>query len=164
MLTNIDIKNFTIIEHLTLDLNTGFSALTGETGAGKSIWVDAVQIALGERFEQTMLRAGAERCEISLTFDINNNKKACAWLQEHDFDSDECVIYRAVSIDGKSKSRLNDRPVTLTALRQLRESLINIAGQHQQQLLLIPQQQENIIDEYADNKKTLIQIKQTVKQ
>ena len=97
MLTHLHIKNFTIIDELSLEIPDGLNIITGETGAGKSILIDALELILGERLEAQMIREGENRCEISACFDLN--AAARAWLEEHDFNSEECIIHRVINRD-----------------------------------------------------------------
>ena len=97
MLTQINISNFAIIKNLDLELTAGMTVITGETGAGKSIVIDALDIALGDRADPQLIRQGAERCEISLAFDVSNIARATAWLDEHDLAADDdCIIRRTL--------------------------------------------------------------------
>ena len=98
MLTHLSIKNFTLVTHLDLDLSLGMSAITGETGAGKSILLDALSLTLGDRADYSRIRKGAERAEVSATFDVLNSPEAIAWLQEQQMDADEqCLLRRTIS-------------------------------------------------------------------
>jgi DNA repair protein RecN (Recombination protein N) len=154
MLRHIHIRHFAIVEQLTLDLTPGMTALTGETGAGKSILLDALGLALGDRAETGIIRAGAERAEISAEFDIRDNTAVQAWLREHELDDDEqCLIRRTVGKDGRSKGYINGRPVPMQSLRELGEQLVDIHGQHAHQSLLKRDIQRQALDAYAGNEK-----------
>lgn len=156
MLTHIHIQNFTIIESLTLDFENSLSILTGETGAGKSIWVDAVSYALGARADSSVIRHGQLRCEIALCFDLSNNPKAQAWLCENDYDDDgECLIRRIIAVDSPSRASINGHPCPLQLLRELGALLLNIHGQHENQVLLKRAAQQQRLDAFADNEKLL---------
>src|SRR3990167_11355904 len=108
MLTHIHIKNFTIVESLSLDFGKGLTVLTGETGAGKSIIVDAVGLALGARADHHCIRPGAEHCDISVCFDLTHHSDGQAWLASQELtDGSECVIRRLIYSDGRSKNTIN---------------------------------------------------------
>lgn len=162
MLLNIDIKNFILVEHLSLDFSKGLHVLTGETGAGKSIWVDAMKLALGDRADPTVIRQGQERCDINLTFDISHNTQAQAWLKEHQFDSEndfgECLIRRIIPAQGASRNTVNGVPCPLHLIRDLAELLITIHGQHDQYTLLRSDGQQQQVDRFARNEKFLSEI------
>ena len=114
MLQHIHIKNFTIIDDLELDLTTGMTVLTGETGSGKSIVIDAIEIALGKRVNSSLIKAGQKRADISLLFDLTNIPDAKTLLSQYDLtDNNDCLIRRTLTSDGRSKSFINDTPVTL---------------------------------------------------
>lgn len=150
MLTHIHIENYTIIEHLDLDFNTGMTVLTGETGAGKSIIIDALDLVLGGRADSKAIRAGAERCDIIAGFDIMYIPTAQQWLAAHDFGTEsECLIRRTLSQDGRSKSYLNGKPVSLQSIRELGTYLVDIHGQHEHQNLLKRDEQRNLLDAFA---------------
>jgi DNA repair protein RecN (Recombination protein N) len=150
MLTHLHIKDFAIIENLEVEFQNGFTILTGETGAGKSILIDALQLALGERADSSLIRQGANRCEITLNFDIKKITLAQKWLVEHDFVSnDECIIRRSITADGRSRSTLNGIACPQQLLRELGSLLVNIHGQHQHQLLLKRDQQTESVDIFA---------------
>ena len=124
MLTHIHIWNFAIVEALDIELEHGLSVLTGETGAGKSILLDALGLALGDRADNTVIRHGQTRAEISVTFDTSNATNAEAWLKEHELDSEhECIIRRTVSEKGPSQAFINGKPATVQQLRELAEML-----------------------------------------
>lgn len=150
MLTHIHIKDFAIIEQLELELKSGMSIVTGETGAGKSIIIDALDIALGDRAESNLIRHGAERCEITVTFDVLKIPAAQTWLQTQELDEGhDCIIRRTFSNTGRSRNFINGSPVTLQQLRDLGGLLIHIHAQHSQQSLLKRDEQRQMIDAYA---------------
>lgn len=157
MLTHIHIENFTLIDSLNVDIHTGFSVVTGETGAGKSIVVDAVMLALGARADSHLIRQGQERCDISLCFSLEDAPLAETWLKEHDFnlEDQECILRRSLSRDGRSRSTLNGQPCPQQLIRELAELLISIHGQHQHQALLKPEMQLNQLDAYAKHERFL---------
>ncbi len=150
MLTHIHIKDLAIITSLELELKPGTTALTGETGAGKSILVDALGLALGERADNAMIRSQSERAEITAAFDLSDAAEAKAWLQEQAMEAgDECLIRRILVRDGRSRAFINDQPVTLQALQSLGERLVDIHGQHAHQSLLHRGSQRDLLDAYA---------------
>ncbi len=161
MLTHIHIENFTIVDSLSLDFESGFTVLTGETGAGKSIIVDAVSLALGARADSSCIRQGHGRCDISLCFNLTHIPLAQAWLQDQALDSEEeeCIIRRSISRDGKSRSSVNGKPCPQQSIRELAEILISIHSQHQHQALLKPEIQLQQLDAYANHAKHLNSIK-----
>ncbi len=159
MLTHIYIKNFAIIDTLDVDFTDGLNVLTGETGAGKSLWVDAIQLALGQRADLSCIRPGNERTDISVTFDISQSPAALAWLQQENLDQGcECIIRRTLTSQGTSRSTVNGSPMPLQRIRDLAEQLIQIHSQHQQQHLLHNDQQRRVLDEFAKNQTVLEQI------
>ncbi|MCB1827372.1 MAG: DNA repair protein RecN, partial [Coxiellaceae bacterium] len=159
MLTHIHIKNFTIIDSLTLDFQHGLSVLTGETGAGKSIWVDAVNYALGARADNSVIRHGETRCEITLCFDVSQLKQAQQWLNENDYNEEgECYIRRVIAKSNPSRATINGRPCPLQLLRELGSLLLNIHGQHENQALLKRNAQQQRIDTFAGNENLLLEI------
>ncbi len=152
MLTHIDIKNFVLIEKLSLDLNAGLTVITGETGAGKSIIMDAIELALGKRAEAMTVRQGADQCEITLFFDALKVPAAQSWLNAHELASDdECIIRRVISSDGRSRATINNIPCPLQQIKDLAILLINIHGQHQHQALLKRNYQRQLLDAYANH-------------
>ncbi|MDH3715187.1 MAG: DNA repair protein RecN, partial [Gammaproteobacteria bacterium] len=150
MLTQLNIKDFAIIDSVDVTLGNGMTVLTGETGAGKSILLDALSMVLGDRADSGVIRHGAERADITAVFDIADSKSATRWLQEHDLDSEnECVLRRVINADGRSKCYINGRPVPLQSLRALCESLVDIHGQHEHQSLLKDAVQRELLDEFG---------------
>lgn len=156
MLTDLNIHNYAIADLIELELGSGMTAITGETGAGKSITLDALGLALGDRADSTSVGSNGEKAEITASFDISNNTQAQRWLSERELDNDDdCFLRRVVKRDGKSKAYINNRPATVQDMRQLGELLINIHGQHEHQALLKRETQRQIIDDYA-NSQTLV--------
>ena len=152
MLTHIHIWNFAIVEALDIELESGLSVLTGETGAGKSILLDALGLALGDRADSTVIRHGENRAEISVTFDTSEAANAEAWLKEHELDSEhECIIRRTVSEKGPSKAFINGKPATVQQLRELAEMLVDLHGQHEHQSLMKADIQQQLLDDYANH-------------
>ncbi|GAB4350921.1 MAG: DNA repair protein RecN [Immundisolibacter sp.] len=150
MLIGLRIDNFAIVEAAELEFERGLTALTGETGAGKSLVVDALLLALGERAGADAIRAGAAQAEVTAMFDVGAAPAAGAWLQEHDLAAgDECVLRRTVRADGRSRSYVNGKPVAAGLLRELGQRLVDIHGQHAYQALLRPAAQRGLLDRYA---------------
>jgi len=150
MLTHLDVRNYALIDRLSLDLAAGFTVLTGETGAGKSILIEALGLALGDRADAEVVRQGAERAEISATISLDDNEPARRWLVEQALDGeDDCILRRVVGADGRSKAFINDSPVPLASLRAFGSLLIDIHGQHEHHALLEREHQANLLDGYA---------------
>ena len=151
MLIHLDIHDLAIIDHVALELRPGMTVLTGETGAGKSILGDALSLALGERGSGNLVRAGAERAEVTAEFDTSSLPAVHHWLvaQELDQPDHECMLRRSLSADGRSRAYINGRPVPLQNLRELGGLLVDIHGQHAHQSLLRRDVQRQVLDEYA---------------
>lgn len=161
MLTYINIKNFAIIKELELDLSEEMTVLTGETGAGKSIIIDTLELALGARADISLIRHNTDRCEITLTFDLTNLNRVRELLVTQELASNnECIIRRIISKDGRSKSSINDSPCTQQTLRQISALLLDIHGQHEHQALLNLERQRELLDAFADNKSLVSKVKQ----
>jgi DNA repair protein RecN (Recombination protein N) len=147
-LTHITLRDFVIVHELALDLSSGFSVLTGETGAGKSILIDALQLALGARAEASVVREGASRCEVCAEFEPTTRIQA--WLEEAGFEaSANLLLRRTVDSSGKSRAWVNGSPATATQLRELGEQLLDIHGQHAWQSLTRPDAVRGLLDAYA---------------
>lgn len=150
MLQTLSIRDFVIVDQLELDFSLGFTALTGETGAGKSILIDALSLALGARNEGDVIRRGADKAEISTHFDIRHNIAAQAWLTDQEMPADETLILRRVIYtDGRSRAFINGVSATVAQLRELGESLIDIYSQNAHHSLLKTAMQRDILDAYA---------------
>ncbi len=160
MLTHIQIRNFAIIDELDLELQPGLTVITGETGAGKSIMIDAIGLALGDRADSDLVRAGADKAEISLTLDVQDPVVA-AWLQENDLDLDDtaCILRRVVTREGRSRAYINGSPAPLARLRELGDRLVNIHGQHDHQALLVAAEQRAILDAHGGLGGDLIELR-----
>ena len=160
MLTHIHIKHFAIVQSLTLDFENGLQVLTGETGAGKSIWVDALQIGLGERADATVIYENETQCDITLCFDLSNLPKAQHWLTAHELaTTDECIIRRIIHRNKPSRTSINGTPMPQHLVREFSHLLLCIHSQHQHQRLLKPAQQRFLLDQYANNEQLIHQIK-----
>ncbi len=151
MLINLTIRDLVLVEHLELDFGTGMTVLSGETGAGKSILLNALQLALGGRGQADLVRAGAPRLEVYASFDLSQVPAARDWLQAADLASDEdCILGRTVSQEGRSKATINHRPVTIANLRELGDLLLDIHGQHEHHGLLRRSVHRELLDESAE--------------
>ncbi|MFV0681092.1 DNA repair protein RecN [Ottowia sp.] len=155
-LRHLSLRDFVIVPELDLALHDGFTALTGETGAGKSILVDALQLVLGGRGEAIWVREGQPRCEISAEFDTPTN--ATAWLQERGFDdqTNALLLRRTIDAAGKSRAWINGSPATVGQLRELAEGLTDIHGQHAWQSLTRPAAVRQLLDAYAGANNTMV--------
>jgi DNA repair protein RecN (Recombination protein N) len=150
MLLQLTIHNLVIVDHLNLDFQTGFSVLTGETGAGKSILLDALGLTLGAKASPEMIRAGCDKAEVHSLFSLENCPAAQAWLIEQDLaEEDQCILRRVLVRSGRSRAAINGRPVTQAMLQTLGEQLLQIHGQHAHQALLRPAAQRQLLDRYA---------------
>lgn len=150
MLLNLAIKNIVLIDSLNIPFENGFSVLTGETGAGKSILLDALNLALGNRAEARLVRAGEKQGEVSAEFSIKNNKLVKLMLDEQGIEAeDSLILRRVVYADGKSKAFINDSPISLNLLNQVSENLVEYHGQHDQKGLMNSGSHIIILDEYG---------------
>ncbi|WP_445361155.1 DNA repair protein RecN [Microbulbifer sp. EKSA005] len=150
MLLHLSISQFTLVDQLELEFGPGTSTLTGETGAGKSITLDALGLALGGRGSAELVRTGANRADISATFDIAEHPSAASWLESQELDAgQEVILRRTIGADGRSRAYINGQPVTLLQLRALGEQLIDIHSQHEHQSLLKKETHLRLLDEYA---------------
>ncbi len=150
MLCLLSIRNVIIVERLDVEFEPGFTVLTGETGAGKSILIEALSLALGARSEATMVRSGAERAEVSALFQIAGDSPAMQWLAQQDLlNDDQCLLRRVVDRGGKSRAFINGTPVTAAQLKVLGEMLLDIHGQHAHQSLQKPGTQRELLDAYG---------------
>ena len=165
MLLNLTIIDLAVVKSLDLDLETGMSVLTGETGAGKSILLTALGLALGDRADSGYVRPDCKRAEVNLEFDLTDAPNAQQWLKDNELDNEQhCLIRRIVNQDGRSKAYINNRPVTLQYLQELSEKLVEIHGQHAHLTLLNPDEQRRLLDAYAKNQPVLDQVNQCYKQ
>jgi DNA repair protein RecN (Recombination protein N) len=147
MLESIIINNFAIIDRSHIEFEPGLTALTGETGAGKSILLDAIKLVLGDRADADAVKTGCDKADISVIFDVSQLEKARQWLKDNDLDDgDECLLRRVVQSGGRSKAYLNGAPVTLTQMREIGEMLVDIHGQHEHQSLQKPGVQRQMLD------------------
>jgi DNA repair protein RecN (Recombination protein N) len=149
VLTHLNIKNFAVVQALAIDFQQGLSVITGETGAGKSIAVDALGLVLGDRADNGIIRDGTERAEISASFDISSNPLAAQWLDAQGLEKSECILRRVLSRTGPSKAFINGSAATLGQLREIGESLIDIHSQHEHQSLLNKSIHRRLVDAFA---------------
>ena len=152
MLTGISIRNFVTVESLQLDLAAGMSVLTGETGAGKSILIDALGLVLGDKADNSLIRHGKEKAEITAEFDLAQLPGIRDWLESNDLDdAGECLLRRTISTRGRSRAFINGTPVTLATLEALGNQLVDIHGQHAHQSLMHRAHQRELLDAFAGN-------------
>ena len=150
MLSRITVSDLVIVRHLDLAFGPGMTALTGETGAGKSILIDALGLALGDKTDTGMIRNGADKAEISVSFEIGDSGTVVDWLRERDLFADgECLLRRVLVRGGRSRAYINGIPTTTAALRELGELLVDIHGQNAHQSLLKPRAQRELLDQYG---------------
>lgn len=150
MLSHLHIRDFAIIDEVELDFAAGMTVLTGETGAGKSILLDALALVLGDRADTTAIREGAKRAEIGAEFTIASEGEIADWLADQDLDADDqCQLRRIVRADGRSRGFINGRAVPLTLLRELGEQLVDIHGQHEHQSLRHREAQRSLVDAHG---------------
>lgn len=165
MLTRIEIRNFAIIDEVVLELGPGLSILSGETGAGKSILVDALGLVLGDRASADTIRPGASRAEITAEFDLSAQPAASQWLESQSLDEDGlCLLRRVVESGGRSRAFVNGRTTTTQLLRELGEMLVDIHGQHEHQSLMRREAQRHLLDEFGDHHKLLAQVTRSFQQ
>jgi DNA repair protein RecN (Recombination protein N) len=165
MLAHLSISNFAVVKQLSVNLESGLTAITGETGAGKSIAIDALSLCLGERADANAVRTGTAKAEIIAHFSLHNNPLAKAFLKEHELTSDEdentCFIRRIISKEGRSKAFINAIPASLQQLKALGQYLLAIHGQNTHLQLLKEDHQRHLIDGYAGHVSLLDAVKQT---
>jgi len=160
MLLSLHIRDFAIIDELEVEFSPGMSALTGETGAGKSILLGALGLLLGDRADAGSVRHGCERAEISAAFDLSSCPAAGDWLLAHDMDSDEdCQLRRVISREGRSRVYINGSTVPVASLRELGEHLVDIHGQHEHQSLLRRDLQRQLLDNHGGHAALLDELK-----
>ena len=157
MLENLLIKNYVIVDELDLSFLLGFSSLTGETGAGKSILIDALSLALGARSESGVVKKGNEKADITATFNLKGNDEAQAWLSLNEFEEsdNQLLLRRVINKDGKSKAFINGIPSTISQLKAIGESLVDIYSQNTHHSLLKKTAQREILDSFLDSKEEI---------
>ncbi|RJG51663.1 DNA repair protein RecN [Motilimonas pumila] len=160
MLTQLTVSNFAIVKFLELEFAHGMTSITGETGAGKSIAIDALGLCLGDRCDANMVRPGEKKAEITARFNVENIPNALKWLQENALDNDnECIIRRTITQEGRSRAYINSIPVPLSQLKNIGQLLVHIHGQHAHQTLLRSDVQLQLLDQYAGHKALLRKVK-----
>ena len=157
MLRFLNIQNFVIVDRMEVEFDRGFTVLTGETGAGKSILIDALSLSLGERSDAGQVRNGSKRAEISAEFDVSELPELLAWLRENDLegygdDNSVCLMRRVIEAGGRSRGFINGRPATLQQLRLVGEKLVDIHGQHEHQSLLRTEEQRDLLDAFSGSR------------
>jgi DNA repair protein RecN (Recombination protein N) len=157
MLLHLNIQNFAIVRSLDIDWRNGMTTITGETGAGKSIAIDALGLCLGDRAVTNVVRPNCKKAELSSTFDISKNLMAQNWLEKNEisFEENECILRRLISAEGRSKAFINGSQVPLVQLKEIGQLLINIHGQHEHQLIVKASEQRQILDNFAEHKSLL---------
>ncbi len=162
MLIHIHIKDLAVVSSLELELGSGMTSLTGETGAGKSILIDALGLGLGNRADNSMIRNGCDRAEITIIFEIKSHPTIHHWLQEQALDAgDECILRRILIRDGRSRAFINGTPAPVQLLQRLGEQLIDIHGQHAHQSLLKRSCQRDLLDAYANHRSLISQTEES---
>ncbi len=150
MLVHLSVHNYAIVEHLDLELKRGMSVISGETGAGKSIMLDALGLTLGDRADSSVVRIGADKADILASFDLDDIPDARAWLAERDMDSEgPCILRRVITAEGRSRGYINGTPCPQGDLKALGELLIDIHSQHEHQSLLKTDTHRRLLDEYS---------------
>ena len=150
MLLHISVQNYAIVDHLDLELHEGMSVITGETGAGKSIMLDALSLTLGARTDSSVIRPGAEKADILSSFDVSLIPEAQAWLTERDLNNEQqCILRRVITREGRSRAYINGTPCPVADLKALGELLIDIHSQHEHQSLLKTDTHRRLLDEFA---------------
>jgi len=161
MLSQLTVRNFAVVKSLDIEFHNGMTAITGETGAGKSIALDALSLCLGSRADANWVRPGQEKAEISAVFTLAADSPAYQWLISNEFDTDEdCVLRRVIQRDGRSKAWINGTPVPLSQQKSLAPLLVNIHGQHEHQLLLKEDHQLSLLDSYARHQHLLDKVQE----
>lgn len=156
MLAHLSVNNFAIVKSLQLELASGMTTITGETGAGKSIAIDALSLCLGGRAEASIVRQGESKTEVCATFILDNNVNATRWLEDNELlDGKDCILRRIITKEGRSRAFINGSPVPLSQLKSLGQLLINIHGQHAHQQLMKNDYQLTMLDQYAGHTELL---------
>ncbi len=166
MLTTLCIKHFAIVKRLDLDFSEGMTAFTGETGAGKSIMIDALMLALGGRADASAIRPGEDQCDITAGFSFDEHSEPALWLAEHDiaYEDNQLYLRRVLFSEGRSKSYINGQPFPLQKIKELSEKLVHIHGQHQHQTLMNHQTHRQQLDNYAKHHDLVAEVARRYKQ
>lgn len=162
MLTHLTLINFALADHLAIDIDQGFNVLTGETGAGKSLLLDALSASLGERTDTNYVRYGADKADITAVFSYEPHSPEASWLQQHELDDDSGEIHlrRVIFATGRSKAWINGRPSSLSELKELGRLLVQLYSQHSQQQLLEPPYPKHWLDRYSNFAQPAQQVKE----
>lgn len=160
MLKSLEIKDYALIDHINVEFEKGLNIITGETGAGKSILIDAMSLLLGERASSEVVRKGAQKSFVEGIFNVENNKNVKSFLEANDIEyQNELIIRREISLKGSNRCFVNDSPVPLNIVKELGDILVDLHGQHEHQSLLRTETHINFIDEFADNQKLIDEYK-----
>lgn len=159
MLVHLSVHNYAIVEHLDLELDAGMSVISGETGAGKSIMLDALGLTLGDRADSGVVRPGADKADILASFDLSDIPEARAWLSERDMETDgPCILRRVITSEGRSRGYINGTPCPQSDLKALGELIIDIHSQHEHQSLLKTDTHRRLLDEFAGSQELARQV------
>jgi DNA repair protein RecN (Recombination protein N) len=164
MLLQLHIRNFVLVENVELNVLPGLTVLTGETGAGKSLLLDALGAVLGDKAQPFWVRPNCDKADVTATFDVSALPCAQAWLNDQDLEADNtCILRRVITSEGKSKAFINGIAVTLTQLRQLSEQLVELHSQHEHHALLLPKTQLSLLDTWAQHQSLVNDVQQAWK-
>ena len=162
MLINLSIKDYAVVDQLEVDLDAGMTCITGETGAGKSIMLDALGLCIGDRADSRAIRPGAARTDIAACFDVSHNTRAQVWLSERDLESaGDCILRRTITAEGRSRAYINGSPATLSDCADLGQLLVDIHSQHAHQSLLRRPIQRSLLDTYAGAETLIVEVSET---
>jgi DNA repair protein RecN (Recombination protein N) len=165
MLLHLAIQDYAVVDHLELDLAAGMTCITGETGAGKSIMLDALGLCIGDRADSRAIRPGEARTDITASFDIARNTRAKVWLAERDLEATgECLLRRTINADGRSRAYINGTPATLSDCADLGQLLVDIHSQHAHQSLLRRPTQRSLLDTYAEAEALVVEVSDLAQQ
>ena len=162
MLINLSIQDYAVVDRLEVDLNAGMTCITGETGAGKSIMLDALALCIGDRADSKAIRPGAARTDIAACFDVSQNTRAQVWLAERDLEAaGDCILRRTITAEGRSRAYINGSPTTLSDCADLGQLLVDIHSQHAHQSLLRRPVQRSLLDTYAGAETLIVEVSET---
>ena len=162
MLTNLSIQDYAVVDQLEVDLDAGMTCITGETGAGKSIMLDALGLCIGDRADSRAIRPGAARTDIAACFDVSHNTRAQVWLSERDLESaGDCILRRTITAEGRSRAYINGSPATLSDCADLGQLLVDIHSQHAHQSLLRRPIQRSLLDTYAGAETLIVEVSES---
>ena len=162
MLINLSIQDYAVVDQLEVDLDAGMTCITGETGAGKSIMLDALGLCIGDRADSRAIRPGAARTDIAACFDVTHNTRAQVWLSERDLESaGDCILRRTITAEGRSRAYINGSPATLSDCADLGQLLVDIHSQHAHQSLLRRPIQRSLLDTYAGAETLIVEVSET---